>query len=239
MTEVPGQKVEQNPGQKVGPKKRKADSLDTEQSHKKRFWQFLDGTYGHTQREMEDVKDYMDIIGVEEFKKICSYQKQKTSKATNVQKRLLELQDIKVTESEYLDICNDFKERMDQKDQQIRDGDRMFERLAYAEEGLRNEKNLLEADNQELREKIEELNKDHAEELEDMEKDKEEYKARVQLLEFQLGNCIGQFFRDFEPKMVCVKEYFDLPAGTQFMYRSGWQLATKEEAETFNGRVRD
>ena len=147
---------------------------------------------------------------------------------------------MKVTESEYIEMCADFKERMDEKSRQLRDEKRMFERLAYAEEGLRNEKNLLEADNQELREKIEELNKDHAEELEDMEKDKEEYKARAQLLEFQLGNCIGQFFRDFEPKMVNVKEYFDLPAGTQFMYRSGWQLATKEEAaETFNGRVRD
>ncbi len=235
MTDIPRQKV----GQIIRPTKRKADSLDTEQSHKKRFWQFLDGTYGSTQTEVDDVKDYIDIIGVEEFKQICSYQKQKTTKALHTQKRLLEIEGIKVTESEYLDICKDFKERMDEKNQQIIEGERLFERLAHQEEAGLAQLHYLKAENQEYREKIEEMKKDHAWEMEEMEKDKEWYKNRVNLLEFQMGNIIGQFFKDFEPKMVNTKEYFDLPAGTQFMYRSGWVLANKEETETFNGRVRD
>ena len=228
--EVPEQEVVEVPGQKIGqiirPKKRKARSLDTEQSHKKRFWQFLDGTYGHTQREMEDVKDYMDIIGVEEFRKICSYQKQKTSKALNVHKRLLELQDIKVTESEYLDICNDFKERMDQKDQQIRDGDRMFERIAYAEEALKTENKRLEKENDEFRAKIEETAEfieDRIHDMEELEKDNEMYKLRVHRLELQMGDMMNQFLKDFERKRISPKEWFDLPNGTHFMYQSGYE----------------
>ncbi len=235
--DVPEQEVGQNPGRKVGqiirPKKRKADSLDTEQSHKKRFWQFLDGTYGGTQREMEDVKDYIDIIGVEEFKKVCSYQKQKTSKAVNVQKRLLEIEGIKVTESEYLDICNDFKVRMDQKEQQLIEGERMFERMALREEaGLAKlhhtltENKRLEKENDEYREKVEvtaEFIEDRIHDMEELEKDNEMYKLRVHRLELQMGAMMSQFFKDFERKSISPKEWFDLPNGTHFMYHSGYE----------------
>ncbi len=229
--EVPEQEVGQRvPRQKVGqiirPKKRKADSLDTEQAHKKRFWEFLDGTYGRTQREVDDVKDYIDIVGVEEFQQICSYQKQKTTKALNTQKRLLEIEGIKVTESEYLDICKDFKERMDEKNQQLIEGERMFERLARREEEGLAKLNYLQKENDEYRAKIEEVEEFMRERIGDMkelEDDNELLKLRVHRMELQMGDMMSQFLKDFGPKRISPKEWFDLPNGTHFMYQSGYE----------------